>query len=67
VCDATLPTATQLQVTAALLHFGRFAVGRRVTRRLFGADGFETYDPSALTQLKRLAAGARARGWLPPA
>ncbi|MCU1278031.1 MAG: methyl-accepting chemotaxis protein [bacterium] len=65
VCDTTLPTATRVRVTAALLHLGTFAVGRRVTRRLFGADGFATFDPHALALLRGLVTGARARGWLP--
>jgi phosphonate transport system substrate-binding protein len=65
VCDGTLPTATRIRVTAALLHLGTFAVGRRVTRRLFGADGFATFDPHALAKLRGLVTGARARGWLP--
>ena len=65
VCDSALPTATRVRVTAALLHLGTFAIGRRVTRRLFGADGFVTFDPQALAQLRGLVTGARARGWLP--
>lgn len=65
VCDATLPTDVRVRVTAALLHLGTFAVGRRVTRRLFGADGFTTFDPRVLAQLRTLVTGARARGWLP--
>jgi phosphate/phosphite/phosphonate ABC transporter binding protein len=66
VCDARLSPATRLHVTAALLHLGTFAIGRRVTRLLFGADGFVTHDPQALSSLRTLVAGARARGWLPP-
>ena len=65
VCDTTLPPATRIRVTKALLHLGTFAVGRRVTRRLFGADGFAPFDPHALAQLRGLVTGARARGWLP--
>lgn len=65
VCDASLPVDVRVRVTAALLHLGTFAIGRRVTRRLFGADGFATYDPRALGQLRTLVTGARARGWLP--
>lgn len=65
VCDANLPIDVRLRVTAALLHLGTFAVGRMVTRRLFGADGFVTFDPRALAQLRSLVTGARARGWLP--
>jgi hypothetical protein len=65
VCATSLPTATRVRVTAALLHLGTFAVGRMVTRRLFGADGFATYDPPALGELRGLVAGARARGWIP--
>jgi ABC-type phosphate/phosphonate transport system substrate-binding protein len=65
VCDAALPTDVRVRVTAALLHLGTFAVGRRVIRRLFGADGFVTFDPKALAQLRTLVTGARARGWLP--
>src|SRR5262249_48618625 len=66
VCDARLPPATRLHLTAALLHLGTFAIGRRVTRRLFGADGFVTHKPTALASLRALVAAARARGWLPP-
>jgi phosphonate transport system substrate-binding protein len=65
VCDAALPTDLRIRVTTALLHLGTFAVGRLVTRRLFGADGFVTYDPRALAQIRTLVTGARARGWLP--
>ena len=65
VCDATLPIDLRVRVTAALLHLGTFAVGRLVTRRLFGADAFATFDPRALAQLRSLVTGARARGWLP--
>jgi len=65
VCDASLPNDLRIRVTTALLHLGTFAVGRMVTRRLFGADGFATYDPRALSQLRSLVTGARARGWLP--
>lgn len=65
VCDSGLPAATRIRVTAALLHLGTFAIGRRVTRRLFGADGFVTFDPQALERLRGLVTGARARGWLP--
>ena len=65
VCDATLPADVRARVTAALLHLGTFAIGRRVTRRLFGADGFAPFDPRALSQLRSLLTGARARGWLP--
>lgn len=65
VCDAALPVDIRVRVTAALIHLGTFAVGRRVTRRLFGADGFVTFDPKALAQLRALVTGARARGWLP--
>jgi phosphonate transport system substrate-binding protein len=65
VCDSSLPSATRIRVTAALLHLGTFAVGRRVTRRLFGADGFATFNPLALAQIRGLVTGARARGWLP--
>jgi phosphonate transport system substrate-binding protein len=65
VCDASLPADVRLRVTAALLHLGTFAIGRRVTRRLFGADGFVTFDPRALGRLRTLVTGARARGWLP--
>jgi phosphonate transport system substrate-binding protein len=65
VCDAALPTDVRVRVTAALLHLGTFAIGRRVTRRLFGADGFTTFDPRTLGQLRTLVTGARARGWLP--
>ncbi len=65
VCDASLPVDVRVRVTAALIHLGTFAIGRRVTRRLFGADGFVTFDPRALAQLRALVTGARARGWLP--
>jgi len=65
VCDASLPTDLRIRVTSALIHLGTFAVGRRVTRRLFGADGFQTFDPRALAQIRALVTGARARGWLP--
>jgi phosphonate transport system substrate-binding protein len=65
VCDAALPNDLRVRVTAALLHLGTFAVGRRVTRRLFGADGFVTFDPRALAKIRTLVTGARARGWLP--
>ncbi len=65
VCDASLPVDMRLRVTAALIHLGTFAVGRRVTRRLFGADGFQTFDPRVLAKLRSLVTGARARGWLP--
>ncbi len=65
VCDASLPVDVRVRVTAALIHLGTFAVGRMVTRRLFGADGFVTFDPRALAQLRSLVTGARARGWLP--
>ncbi len=65
VCDASLPIDVRVRVTAALIHLGTFAVGRMVTRRLFGADGFVTFDPRALAQLRSLVTGARARGWLP--
>ena len=65
VCDASLPIDVRVRVTAALIHLGTFAIGRRVTRRLFGADGFVTFDPRALSQLRSLVTGARARGWLP--
>jgi phosphonate transport system substrate-binding protein len=65
VCDARLAGDMRVRVTAALLHLGTFAVGRRVTRRLFGADAFVTFDPRALAKLRTLVTGARARGWLP--
>jgi phosphonate transport system substrate-binding protein len=65
VCDANLPVDVRVRVTAALIHLGTFAIGRLVTRRLFGADGFVTFDPKALAQLRSLVTGARARGWLP--
>jgi phosphonate transport system substrate-binding protein len=65
VCDTSLSPATRARVTAALLNLGTFAVGRRVTRRLFGADGFAAFDPAALAQIRGLVTGARARGWLP--
>ena len=66
VCDATLSSATRQRVVAALQHLGTFAVGRRVTRRLFGADGFTPFNPASLERLRRLVVGARDRGWLPP-
>ncbi|HEY2744371.1 MAG TPA: phosphate/phosphite/phosphonate ABC transporter substrate-binding protein, partial [Polyangia bacterium] len=65
VCDTTLPDEVRAKVTAALVHLGTFAVGRMVTRRLFGADGFAPFDPRALGQIRTLVTGARARGWLP--
>jgi len=65
VCDAALPNDLRIRVITALIHLGTFAVGRMVTRRLFGADGFVTFDPRALSQLRSLVTGARARGWLP--
>jgi phosphate/phosphite/phosphonate ABC transporter binding protein len=64
VCNARLPDDVRIRVTAALIHLGTFAMGRRVTRRLFGADGFVTFNPRALVQIRSLVAGARARGWL---
>jgi phosphonate transport system substrate-binding protein len=65
VCDASLPNDLRIRVTTALLHLGTFAVGRMVTRRLFGADGFVTFDPRSLSQIRTMVTGARARGWLP--
>lgn len=66
VCDARLPSVMRARVTAALVHMGTFAVGRHVTRAVFGADGFRPFDGAALDQLRELVAGARARGWLLP-
>ena len=65
VCDASLPEEVRARVRAALVHLGTFAVGRLVTRRLFGADGFAPFDARALGELRVLVTGARARGWLP--
>lgn len=65
VCDASLPADVRAKVAAALLHLGTFAIGRLVTQRLFGADGFAPFDPRALAQIRTLVTGARARGWLP--
>jgi phosphate/phosphite/phosphonate ABC transporter binding protein len=65
VCDASLPEELRARVTAALVHLGTFAVGRMVTRRMFGADGFAPFDPRSLGQIRTLVTGARARGWLP--
>ena len=64
VCDAGLARDLRIRVTAALIHLGTFAVGRRVTQLLFGADGFVTFDPQALQRIRSLVSGARARGWL---
>lgn len=64
VCDARLPDATQRKLTAALLHLGTFAVGRMVTRAVFGADGFGPVDRGALGELRALVGAAHARGWL---
>lgn len=66
VCSAQLPLTTRVRVTASLIHLGTFAIGRRVTRALFGADTFVTHDPGSLVALRALVDGARARGWLAP-
>ncbi len=65
VCDASLPAEMRAKVSDALVHLGTFAIGRMVTQRLFGADGFASFDSRALGQLRTLVTGARARGWLP--
>jgi len=65
VCDASLPEPMRARVRAALVHLGTFAVGRMVTRRLFGADGFVPFEARVLAELRALVTGARARGWLP--
>jgi phosphonate transport system substrate-binding protein len=66
VCEAKLPSVMRARVTAALVHMGTFAVGRHVTRAVFGADGFRPFDGAALEPLRELVEGARARGWLIP-
>jgi phosphonate transport system substrate-binding protein len=65
VCDTSLPEKTRVRVAAALVHLGTFAIGRMVTRRLFGAEAFAPFDPAALARIRGLVTGARARGWLP--
>lgn len=66
VCDARLPSPMRARVTAALVHMGTFAVGRHVTRAVFGADGFRAFEGTSLGALKELVDGARSRGWLVP-
>jgi phosphonate transport system substrate-binding protein len=66
VCAADLSPSVRVRATAALIHLGTCAIGRRVIRRLFGADGFVTFDPRALARLRALIDGVRSRGWLPP-
>jgi len=56
--------ALREQVVSALLHLGTFAVGRRVTRRLFGADAFVPVAASSVKRLRELVGAARGRGWL---
>ena len=64
VCDARLPAPLRDKLTAALCHLGTFAIGRRVTRLLFGADGFRPADAAGLHELRTLVSAARERGWL---
>jgi phosphonate transport system substrate-binding protein len=63
-CRRDVPVATREHLISALLHMGTFAVGRRVTRRLFGADSFVPVDDEAMVRLKDLVSAARARGWI---
>lgn len=64
VCDTRLPAPLRDKLTRALLHLGTFSVGRRVTRLVFGADGFAPADLEGLRELRTLVAAARQRGWL---
>lgn len=64
VCRPSLPPTLRERLTAALLGLSTFAVGRRVTRRLFGADGFAPVGRAALDRLRTLVGTARERGWL---
>jgi phosphonate transport system substrate-binding protein len=63
-CRTEVPVATRELLIAILSHLGTFSVGRRVTRRLFGADAFVSVDEASLGRLRELVGAARARGWL---
>jgi phosphonate transport system substrate-binding protein len=63
-CRAEVPVATRELLIATLSHLGTFSVGRRVTRRLFGADAFVPVDVDSIGRLRELVGAARARGWL---
>jgi phosphonate transport system substrate-binding protein len=59
-CADDLSPSLRIRTTAALLRLGTFAVGRLVIRRLFGADGFVTFDPRALERLRALMDAVRS-------
>jgi phosphonate transport system substrate-binding protein len=63
-CRPDVPMAIREQLLSALLHLSTFSVGRRVTRRLFGADAFVPVAAASIQRLRELVGAARARGWL---